>query len=145
MRFDPKPSRRYAEYTRKIACDEWVVIGATGNDKVVIQHRPSGATAAYCLHDGGNDWNGPRNFALDVQRACGCQLIQPRGRKKSRKSLRPAEDPQLEAARRKHAEEFQARADERDRLRAKEEARQISARVAAEQDRRRREIEDLMR
>lgn len=90
VKVDHKPSSRFAEYIRKIACDQWECAGASGNDKAILRHRETGQTVAYNLHDGGNDWNGPRNFALDVQRLCGCQLIEPRGRKKSRKSVRPS-------------------------------------------------------
>lgn len=133
MRVDYKPSSRYAEYVRKIQCDEWECAGKSGNDKAVLRHMPSGVTVAYNLHDGGNDWNGPRNFAAEVQRACGCRLIEPRGRKASRKSPRVGTDPEVEASRRKHRETWAAKAAERDAARVAEElrARDIAATEAA--------------
>ncbi len=85
----PKPSPRFAEYVRKMsACGHWTFTGRTGTDKAVLEH--DGVTVAYQLHDGGNDWNGPRNFAAEAQRACGCKFIESRGRKKSRKAFRPS-------------------------------------------------------
>jgi hypothetical protein len=115
MRLDHKPSRRYAEYVRRIVCDEWTPAGSTGGDKALLVHV-SGVTVAYCLHDGGNDWNGPRNFALEVQKTCGCQLIEARGRKKSRKAVKPSgfdparvipssERERIESLRARHAEQ----------------------------------------
>lgn len=85
MKVDPKPSRRFSEYVRKISCDEWTSLGKGRDDVGVLQHE-SGVTVAYGLHDGGNDINGPRNFAAEVQRICGCHLIEARGRKRSRKA-----------------------------------------------------------
>ena len=82
----PKPSSRYAEYVRKLAaCGHWKFTGIVGGDKAVLSHR--GATVTYGMHDGGNDYNGPRNFAAAAQRACGCTFVQPRGRKRSRKAV----------------------------------------------------------
>ena len=143
MKVGVRPSARFAEYVRKIACDEWEFVGTSGGDKGILRHK-SGATVAYGLHDGGNDWNGPRNFATEVQRICGCRLIEHRGRKRSRKSA-PGADPQVEASRRRHAAEFAAKAEERERQRAQEEQRRLAAERAAADDRRRREIEGLMR
>ncbi len=89
MRVDYKPSRRYAEYVRRI-CNEWEPAGVSGNDLALIRHIPTGTVLAYGLHDGGNDHNSARNFASDVQRVCGCRLIEVRGRKRSRKAVRPS-------------------------------------------------------
>lgn len=150
MKLDPAPSKRYGEYLRKVTCDEWEVVGLRGDDKVVLRHRGTAMTIAYGTHDGGNDWNGPRNMALAMQRACGCRLIEPRGRKRSRKGRGPTrEDLALAAARRKHRERYEAEAETRGAARAAERAaaqrraREIAA--AADADRRRRDIEDLMR
>lgn len=144
MKVDYAPSKRYAEYVRKITCGEWRPDGLRGNDKAVLRHT-SGATVAYGLHDGGNEWNGPRNFAAEVQRICGCQLIEPRGRKRSRKSAATAVDPEVEASRRRHAERYEARLAEREAARQAEMDRRVAAERAAADDRRRREIEELMR
>jgi hypothetical protein len=144
VKVDPKPSRQYAEYVRKIKCDQWESAGMRGSDKGLLVHKATGETVAYNLHDGGNDWNGPRNFALEIQRLCGCRLIEPRGRKKSRKSLKQ-DDQQLAAARAKHAAEFDARLAEQERAREQERLRRLAVRVAEEKERRRREIERLMR
>lgn len=104
----PKPSSRYAEYVRKLAaCGHWTFTGITGGDKAVLRHGRE--SVAYGMHDGGNERNGPRNFAAAAQRACGCTFIQPRGRKRSRKTFRDR-DPQVEAQRRRYRD-----AEERDR------------------------------
>lgn len=90
MNVSPKPSPRFAEYVRKIKCGEWESLGPLGSDKGALRHTHTGQTVAYNTHDGGNEWNGARNFALTVQRICGCRLIEPRGRKRSRKAFRPS-------------------------------------------------------
>lgn len=148
MKIDPKPSRRYGEYLRKLACDEWESLGPRGSDKGVLAHKPTGATVAYNLHDGGNDWNGPRNFALEIQRVCGCVLIEPRGRKRSRKSVTAA-DAQVEAARAKHLAEHGERLEHEAAARAEandlEQRRAAAAARAAESARRERDIASLMR
>lgn len=145
MRFTYKPSPRYSEYARKIKCDEWECAGKTGDDKAVLRHTRTGVTVAYGLHDGGNDWNGPRNFAAAVQAACGCRLIEPRGRKKSRKSLRVLENPEVEASRRRHQTDWESKVTAREAEREAERlrAQDIAATKASES--RRREIEELMR
>jgi len=140
-----KPSRRFAEYVRKIVCDEWEDLGVRGNDLGVLRHKPSGITVAYALHDGGNEWNGPRNFAADVQKVCGCRLIEPRGRKTSRKSTAVIADPQVEASRRRHATEWEAASQARETERAAEASRRAAAERAESDERRRRDIESLMR
>lgn len=98
----PKPSSRYAEYVRKLAaCGHWKFAGIVGGDKAVLDH--DGTTVSYGMHDGGNEHNGPRNFAAEAQKVCGCTFIQPRGRKRSRKKFSDR-DPQVEAQRRKYRE-----------------------------------------
>lgn len=143
-----KPSKRYAEYVRKITCDEWDEAGTTGNDKGVLRHKATGATVAYCLHDGGNDWNGPRNFAAEVQRICGCRLIEARGRKTSRKAVSNI-DPAVEAAKAKHvelhAERLEREFQQREAARAEEAKRIAAAKAARDSDRRERDIASLMR
>lgn len=104
----PKPSSRYAEYVRKLAaCGHWKFTAIVGGDKAVLSHGRE--SVAYGMHDGGNDKNGPRNFAAEAQRACGCTFIQPRGRKRSRKTFRDR-DLRVEAQRRRYRD-----ATERDR------------------------------
>lgn len=90
MRLEYKPSPRFAEYVRKITCDHWETAGVSNNDRAVLRHKATGQTVSYALHDGGNDRNGGRNFAADVQRICGCRLLEVRGRKRSRKAVRPS-------------------------------------------------------
>lgn len=88
MRLHFRPSKRYSEYVRLIKCDHWVADDKpVGNDKAVLRCTLNGKTVAYGLHDGGNDWNGPRNFAAEVEKCCGCRIIQPRGRKRSKKAI----------------------------------------------------------
>lgn len=149
MNVTPKPSRRFSEYVRKIACDEWESgFDPIGNDKGILRHRATGQTVAYNLHDGGNDWNGPRNFAAAVQRICGCPLIEARGRKHSRKNFL-AEDPREAAKREKYAAEHAERLEQRERdriaaLEAERRQQEAAARARASQERER-EIQQLMR
>lgn len=151
-----KPSKRYAEYVRKITCSDWEYVGTKGGDKAVLRHVPTGETVAYCLHDGGNDYNGPRNFAAQVQRICGCRMIEARGRKKSRKAVKQEriaskyEDQLIllenaQAARREEAEKARAEKIEAVRRQALVNELERRRRQAALEDRTRREIEQLMR
>lgn len=85
----PKPSRRFAEYVRRVsACGHWRQTGRRRSDAVEIEHVETGRTLWYGTHDGGNDLNSARNFAADAQRECGCRLVEARGRKRSRKAVR---------------------------------------------------------
>lgn len=126
MKVDYKPSPRYAEYVRKITCGDWEPAGIKGNDRGVLLHTKTGATVSYGLHDGGNALSGPRNFAADVQRICGCPLVEPRGRKRSRKNPARA-DPAFEAARQRHHDQYLAEKTDEDT------ALKTAARLAAVQ------------
>lgn len=147
----PKPSKRFSCYVRKITCGEWEALGPSGagGHSAILRHT-SGATVSYALHDGGNDLNAPRNFAAEVQRICGCKLIEPRGRKRGRQKPQ-REDPQVAASRRRHAAELerrdalrQAEAQEAAETAAKEAAWRASCRRIEEADRARAEILALM-
>lgn len=84
------PSKRFAEYVKAVmACGHWSDAETViGNHAGQLVHTATGQTVGYLLHDGGNDVNGPRNFARKAGAICGCTFIQPRGRKSSRKSIR---------------------------------------------------------
>lgn len=82
-----KPSRRYAEYVYAVlSCGHWEETGrVVKHSHAEIRHIETGETTTYGMHDGGNDRNGPRNFASLCGRICGCRFVQPRGRKASRR------------------------------------------------------------
>lgn len=96
-------SPRYAEYVGKIAhCGHWELTGKQTSDIVQIRRIGTSQTLAYGTHDGGNNWNGPRNFAAQAQRACGCRFVSPRNRKRSRKKVETS-GFSVEAARREQS------------------------------------------
>lgn len=90
-----------------------------------------------------SEYRGRKNAIAQLERMSGRKIPRPNHRRGRMK--RETEDPQIEASRRRHSDAFQAKADERDAARLAELARQESARRAAAADRRRREIEELMR
>lgn len=83
----PKASPRYAEYVRKLkACGHWYFAGLSrGEHDAILRHRRTGRTVSYPSHDGGNEYNGARNFAAQAGQICGCTFVEHRGRKRSRK------------------------------------------------------------
>ena len=85
-----QPSARFRPYVAKLlACGHWAIPNQRiiNGDCAILIHKKTGATVAYGLHDGGNDINGPRNFAALAGQICGCAFIEPRGRKRSRKAI----------------------------------------------------------
>lgn len=83
-----KPSKRYSEYVPAIlSCGHWEETGTLSkHSHAVIRHTATGATSAYATHDGGNDYNAARNFAADCGRVCGCDFVEHRNRRRSRKA-----------------------------------------------------------
>ena len=84
-----------------------------------------------------SEWRGVKNAVAQMERIAGTKLARPNHRR-GRKSTAPTTDPQVEASRRKHAETYEEK-------RAEQEQREAQARAFAAAERRRREIEDLMR
>lgn len=82
-----RPSPRFRPYVEKVmSCGHWLDTGrVVSGDCAVLIHETTGHTIAYGLHDGGNDYNGARNFAAEAQAVCGCTFLQPRNRRRSRK------------------------------------------------------------
>lgn len=89
MKLDFPPSKRYAEVLSKITCDHWVCEGRNDH-QAFIRCILNGVRLSYGTHDGGNEWNSARNFAADMEKACGCRLIDHRNRRRSRKAFRPS-------------------------------------------------------
>lgn len=83
-----KPSKRYAQYVPSVlACGHWEETGELSkHSHAIIRHTATGATTAYATHDGGNEYNGARNFAQDCGRVCGCEFVEHRNRRRSRKA-----------------------------------------------------------
>lgn len=105
----------------------------TGSGHLVLTH-PNGARCIIPATP--SDWRGARNAIATLERMAGKKL--PRvNHHRGRKSAKVV-DPQVEAARRRHAAEYQARLEGEQRRQT-----EIQATEAAE--RRRREIEELMR
>lgn len=89
MKLDFPASTRYAEVLRKVTCDHWVCEGR--NDHLAfIRCVLNDIRLGYQTHDGGNAHNAVRNFAADMERACGCVLVEKRNRRRSRKAFRPS-------------------------------------------------------
>lgn len=82
------PSKRFYEYvTAVLACGHWEETGRlVKHSHAEIRNIQTGETTVYSTHDGGNDYNGPRNFATWCGRACGCEFVQHRNRRRSRKA-----------------------------------------------------------
>lgn len=82
------PSKRYYEYVKAVlACGHWEETGRlVKSSHAEIRHIATGAKNAYGTHDGGSEYNGPRNFATQCGRVCGCEFVQHRNRRKSRKA-----------------------------------------------------------
>jgi hypothetical protein len=96
-----QPSTRYRPYVQAaLRCGHWEPLARTvdGGGHALLRHKETGVTVTYALHDGGNEWNGARNMAKALQDACGCQFIEPRNRKRSRKKIETSGfDPALAA------------------------------------------------
>lgn len=107
--------------------------GYDGSGHVVWKH-PNGAR--HSTPASPSEYRGVRNAIAALERLAGLKLERPNHRR-GRKSA-SGTDPEVEAARRKHAETFEAK-------RAEQERQAAQARAAAAAERRRREIEDLMR
>lgn len=105
-----KPSKRWRPIVQAaLKCGHWEAVGQTtdGGSSGLLRHIATGRTVTYALHDGGNDYNGCRNGAKLMQSICGCQFIEPRGRKRSRKPVGPSGFT-LEKAKREHDQFIQS-------------------------------------
>lgn len=115
--------------------------GYDGSGHVTWVH-PNGAR--YSTPATPSEYRGVRNSIAALERLSGCKLARPNHRR-SRKSFAIQADPEVEASRRRHAETFADKADERDAAKEAERARIADAQRTAAAERRRREIEELMR
>lgn len=107
--------------------------GSNGGGHIVLDH-PNGT---YTSASTPGDYRGMRNALADLERVAGQKLPRPNHRK-SRKNFASKKPAEMTKAQRKHREQFEQQ-------RAADQAREkdIEATIAAE--RRRREIEELMR
>jgi len=117
----PKPSSRYREYVDKVrACGHWEFSHIDGKNHAVLTHAPTGQAVSYAMHDGGSEWNSPRNFASQAGRVCGCSFVEARGRKRSRKAPQlSGYSPRKTASEREAAEEIDALYDQLSHLRGR--------------------------
>lgn len=122
----------------------WVHLGTKpGHTVGQIQWPKTGAIVNYSTTPKAGGW---KTVAQMIYAESGVDLRRKGSNRRSRKNFSRREiDPQVEASRRRHAEAFAERASEREAQRMTEERRLAAARHAAEADRRRREIEELMR
>lgn len=115
--------------------------GYDGGGHLVWAH-PNGAR--YSTPATPSEYRGVRNSIAALERLSGQKIDRPNHRR-SRKNFTDTTDAEVEASRRRHAETFAAKADERDAAKAAESARLADAKRTEAADRRRREIEELMR
>lgn len=85
----PTAGKYHREYVSKAEkCGHWTYVGLDGQGHALIECTRTGERISYSLHK--SDLNGGRNFAHAAGRACGCVFVQPRGRKRSRKAVKPS-------------------------------------------------------
>lgn len=115
--------------------------GYDGSGHIVWQH-PNGAR--YSTPATPSEYRGVANSIAALERLSGRKIDRPNHRR-SRKNFAITTDAEVEASRRRHAETFAAKADERDAAKSAELARLADAKRTEAAERRRREIEELMR
>ena len=115
--------------------------GYDGSGHIVWAH-PNGAR--YSTAATPSEWRGVRNAIAALERLSGRKIARPNHRR-GRKSPAVQPDPEVEASRRRHAETFEAKAAERDRIKEAEALRLADAQRTAAAERRRQDLEALMR
>lgn len=123
----------------------WKFVGYDGSSHVVLANTNGARTSIPATP---SDYRSLTNCLAMLERLAGRKLPRPKHRK-SRKAARVEVDAEVEAARRKHAEAHAERLEAAHAARAAareaEARRAADARATADADRRRREIEELMR
>ena len=121
----------------------WVHLGTkSGHTVGQIQWPATGAIVNYSTTPKAGGW---KTVAQMIYAASGVDLRRKGSNRRSRKPTGYVADPAIEASRRRHAETFEAKADERDAAKQAEMRRRADAERTAAAERRRREIEELMR
>lgn len=122
----------------------WQVGATNGTGHIELTH-PCGAK--YSTAATPSEWRGVKNSIADLERLSGQKLDRPNHRR-SRKTFSQV-DPEVEAARKKHAAEHAERLEREEAQRrqtlADEKARLVAADQAKASERREREIQALMR
>lgn len=115
----------------------WVYVGTSKNHTVGrIQWPATGAVVNFSTTPRSGSWKTAAQMIYD---ASGVDLRRKGSTRRSRKNFaKEAHDPQVEASRRRHADQFASEA-------AAREAWQREVAATAASERRRREIEELMR
>lgn len=130
---------------REALSSGWEWVGFTGTTHAQIVWPDTGKVLRFGTTPGVASW---KSLARDIERESGVTVWRKGNRKRSRKNF-AAPDQQVEAARRRHAQQHQERLErehaEREAARSEEQRRMRAAQRAAADDRRRREIEELMR
>lgn len=125
----------------KVAAIGWKPEGYDGNGHIVMAHEDGHRTSIPATP---SEWRSTTNALAMLERIGGQKLPRPNHRK-SRKSMRTETPAEVEASRRRHAQTWDEKCAERDRERAAEQARRAEIEAIKAAERRRREIEDLMR
>lgn len=122
----------------------WEHVGTrSGHTTGVIRWPATGAEVTFSTTPRSGAW---KYVAEDIYRASGVDLRRKGSNRRSRKNFaRASTDPQVEASRRRHAEAWDSKLEEREMARQEAELRRREIRAIQAAERRRREIEDLMR
>lgn len=121
----------------------WVYVGTTKNHTTgQIQWPETGAVVKFSTTPKSGGW---KTVAQLIYDASGVDLRRKGSNRRSRKSMRIQADPQVEASRRKHAQTWEERQAEQAARLAAERIRAAEIEAIKASERRRREIEELMR
>jgi hypothetical protein len=132
--------RTLREFVTRIECIGWSFDCYLPNGHVRLRHH-NGQTFIIAATP-----SSPRtrlNETAALERLAG-QRLPKVAHRRGRGSKRPGEDPQVVASRRRHREQWEAEAEAREAARQREAERRSSAARSAADDRRRRQIEELM-
>jgi hypothetical protein len=114
----------------------WVYLGTAKNHTVGrIQWPPTEGVVSFSTTPRSGGW---KTVAQMIYAESGVDLRRKGSNRRSRKNFANVSDPSIEAARRRHREQFETE-------RAAEAARRRDIEATAASERRRREIEELMR
>jgi hypothetical protein len=133
-------NRQVRELIAKVEPIGWTYEGLTDGGHVRFRHTSG---AAYTSAASPSDWRGSKNAVAEMERLGGQRL--PRVNHRRGRSPRNKADQQVTAARRRHRDEWERRAEERENARQQEQQRRWAAVRAEADDRRRKQIEELMR
>jgi len=132
-------THRLREFLRRVEAIGWTYMGQTPGGHIQLQHATG---VIYVAPKTPSDYRDEKNTLAALERLGGQRLPRVKHRRgRQRKQV----DLQLEAARRRHRQAFEADQERRQAERDAAERIQRAAVRAAADDRRRREIEELMK